>query len=700
MEKYIQMIISGMFSSFMLWISFADGNAVEYYVSHSGNDSWSGKIADPNDNKTDGPFKSLYRARDAVRELRGKGPLSPESIIVSIRGGNYTITETFNLDAEDSGYLHAPVIWRAFPGEQVIFTGGKEITGFAAITDESVLKRINKKYRSRILRADLKKLGIKDYGTIDARNIKRRELYFNGRFMEIARYPNQGWLKIIDIPQNGGEPVFSGVHPHKRFGIPVGRHFGKITYGDDHPGMWEKNSEIWMHGYWTWDWSDGFVKIKKIDTDKKEIYISEPHHSYGYTKEQRYYYLNVLEELDTPGEWYLDGMNGELYFWPPADIKDGVVYFPFLEDNMISLEKTDYVTIQGIRFQVSRAGAVEINGGSNNKVAGCTFTNLGKYAVVINGGINNGVTGCDIFEVASGGIVMSGGDRKTLTPAGNYAVNNYIHHFAVRNKTYHYAVRMNGVGNRIAHNKIHDAPHIAIGWGGNENIIEFNEIYNVLLETNDAGAIYGGRNPSMQGNIIRYNYFHHIGKESGHGTNSVYFDDYHCGNYVIGNVFYKGGIPGRARMGAVFIHAGRYNVIDNNIFVECPQAYGVSHWNKASMDRWIPAHGWEKKLYDEVNILEPPYSTRYPWLRDIMEDRRLNTLSRNLVYKCGSFIGRGEAVEIDNLVTDEDPGFMNAESQNFMLKDDSYVYKRIPGFKKIPFDKIGLYTDQYRKSLP
>ena len=699
MREHVRVFLCSLFSMVILWITFSEGKAIEYYVSHSGNDSWSGIIANPTDDKSNGPFATLGRAQEAIRKLRENGPLPPDSIIVNMRGGNYSITKTFRLGAEDSGYLHAPVIWRAFPGENVIFSGGKEITGFTPITDKSILKRIDKKYHSKILRADLNALGINDNGTVDAGSSKRRELYFQGSFMEIARYPNKGWLKIIDIPQNGDEPVFSGVHPHKRFGIPVGRHYGKIIYGDDRPERWEKNSAIWMHGYWTWDWSDGFVKIKNIDTKKKEIHISEPHHRYGYTKEQRYYYLNILEELDTPGEWYLDGTSGVVYFWPPAELKDGDVYFPLLEEKMISLEKTANITIQGIKFQTSRAGAVEINGGSNNVIAGCRFTNLGKHAIVINGGINNGVKGCDIFEVASGGITLSGGDRKTLTSAGNYAVNNHIHHFAVRNKTYHYAVSMQGVGNLISHNKIHDAPHIAIGWGGNENIIEFNEIYNVLLETNDAGAIYGGRNPSMQGNIIRHNYFHHIGRESGHGTNSVYFDDYHCGNYVVGNVFYKGGIPGRAKMGAVFIHAGRYNVIDNNIFVECEQAYGVSHWNKESMDRWIPAHGWDKKLYEEVDIRKPPYSSRYPWLSNIMEDRRLNTLSRNLIYKCGSFIGRGEAVDIDNLVMDEDPGFINANVENFLLNDDSYVYKKIPGFKKIPFDKIGLYIDEYRKSI-
>jgi hypothetical protein len=367
---------------------------------------------------------------------------------------------------------------------------------------------------------------------------------------------------------------------------------------------------------------------------------------------------------------------------------------------MISVNGTEFVTFRDINFKVSRGDAVRITNGKDNLIAGCAFTNLGKYTVTIDGGLRNGITGCDIFEVASGGINLSGGDRKTLTPANNFITNNYIHHFARQNKTYNYAISLNGVENKVANNCIHDAPHIAIGWSGNENVIELNEIYNVLLETNDAGAVYGGRNPSMQGNIIRNNYFHDIGKENGWGTNSIYFDDYHCGNFVFGNVFYKGGIPGGAKMGAVFIHAGRYNIIDNNIFIECPQAYGSVQWDQAAMDRWFPEHNTNHLIYEEVDVTKPPYSDRYPWIQNLFTDMRLNVVTRNLIYKCGAFIGRGEAVQSDNIVTNDEPGFVNESSGNYLLKDDSWVYTKIPGFKKIPFDKIGLYKDKYRKNIP
>ena len=37
---------------------------------------------------------------------------------------------------------------------------------------------------------------------------------------------------------------------------------------------------------------------------------------------------------------------------------------------------------------------------------------------------------------------------------------------------------------------------------------------------------------------------------------------------------------------------------------------------------------------------------------------------------------------------------------DFRLRDDSVVYEKVPGFKPIPFERIGLYRDAFRKQLP
>ena len=55
---------------------------------------------------------------------------------------------------------------------------------------------------------------------------------------------------------------------------------------------------------------------------------------------------------------------------------------------------------------------------------------------------------------------------------------------------------------------------------------------------------------------------------------------------------------------------------------------------------------------------------------------------------------------IEHNFTEGDPGFVDPGGGNYQLKDESPVYAQIPGFRKIPFDDIGLYDDEYRQMLP
>lgn len=726
---------------FLVHCTSPQNEGATFYVSLMGNDSWSGKFPEPNDSSTDGPFATLEKARDAVRLLKKPGPLPAGGVSIIIDGGVYTCSGTLQLTAEDSGTNDTPISYKNSPGEEVQFFGGKRITGFEPVTDQAVLNRIDKEYRDKILQADLKKQGITDYGEINPLNGKRIELYFQNKFMTIARYPNEGWLKIVDVPQTGNL-VFPGVAPHTRFGMPVGRHYGRFTYDGDRPKRWTKTNDIWMHGYWTWDWSDEYLKVKSIDTEKREIYPAEPHHYHGYTKEQRYYFLNVLEELDAPGEWYIDVEKGILYFLPPAPVNEGEVYLSILEDTMLSLEETSNITFQGIIFEGARGAAVQISGGENNKIAGCTFRNFGKTCITVNGGKDNGVVSCDIYDVAAGGVDLNGGDHKTLTPAGNYAINNHIHDFGIRIKTYTPAVQVRGVGNRIAHNLIHDAPHTGIfavtSEVGNDHVIEYNELYSLAKETGDVGAIYlCARDYTFRGTIIRYNYLHHLEGPGLYGVMGVYLDDFTSGTTVYGNVFYKAGR-------ASFIGGGRNNTIENNLYVDCAPSV---HLDERGLG-WAKYYFEQKQAFikemENVNYTQPPYSVRYPELLTLLNDEpavpkynkiinnvsfggrwfdlydgldfSVVTMKNNLIADSvlckwskklgGAFTtynyGNTELMDIlknnGNEIINTDPGFVDPEHDNFQLKDNSMAYKL--GFKPIPFDKIGLYVDEYRTSVP
>lgn len=721
---------------FLLIFTFAHETWAEtaLYVSLAGNDSWSGKLREANRGKTDGPFASLEKAREAIRALKRNGSMPKGGITVYLREGVFPRNETFRLTAEDSGTGASPIVWRTYPPEKVQLVGGREVAGFGPVTDPEVLKRIDPAFRGNIVQADLHAQGITNYGTITNRGGPGLELFFRDRRMTLARWPNEGWVRIIDVPQTG-DLVFPGQSPHMRNGIPTGRHYGRFTYEGDRPLRWTHVDEIILHGYWCWDWYDEFLKVKSIDAKTREIFIRGPHSGYGYCKGQRYYAFNILEELDTPGEWYLDREKGILYFWSPSPRSEGRAFVSLLETPLIALENTSYVTIRGLNLEFSRGSGISVNGGSRNLVAGCTLRNLGATAALIEGGARNGITGCNVSDVASGGIVLSGGDRKTLAPGENFAANNHIHDYSAWIRTYQSAISISGVANRVEHNLIHDAPHSGIMLSGNDHLIQFNELSTLAQQTGDVGAFYMGRDWTQRGNIIRYNYFHDLLGPGLEGVMAVYLDDWSSGTTIFGNVFYRAGR-------AAFIGGGRDNTVENNIFVECAPSVHVDArglgWAKYYFD------GTTNTLFermDAMNYKQPPYSARYPELLKLYGDEpavpKYNKIVRNVSYG-GRWMDMYDGMDFsivtvkDNLIADPevckwirkekgavtykagdqeimsemkgnrfmnaDPGFEDVKNGDFRLKKNSPAWKL--GFQPIPFEKIGLALDDYRKSLP
>ena len=299
------------------------------YVSPVGNDSWSGTLPAPNVQHSDGPFKTLTRARDAIRMMKQAGQLPDGGVTVCIRGGLYSLTKTFQLTAEDSGTHSAPIVYRAYKDEEVRLIGGVQIPGtvFQPVVDPAILKRIDKAAHGKVLQTDIKALGIANFGEVTTAG-KRLELFFQNRSMTLARWPNKGFVKIAGVTDE---------EPHAIHGLK-GSKVGKFFYEGKRPRRWSAEKDIWLHGYWFWDWRDAFEKVQSIDTEHHLLSTVPPYHGYGYRTGQRFYALNLLAELDTPGEWYLDRQRGILYFWPPAGLDEGKVFVSVMEESLISLE--------------------------------------------------------------------------------------------------------------------------------------------------------------------------------------------------------------------------------------------------------------------------------------------------------------------------------------------------------------------------
>jgi hypothetical protein len=674
-------------SPIVLMIGGNSALGVTFYVAVNGKDAWSGRLDAPDPGQTDGPFATLERARDEIRKLKKAAGLPKGGVTVELRGGVYECQRPFELTAEDSGTQDAPVVYRSRPGDEVRLVGGKVVTGFRPVTDPAVLNRLDESARGKVLQADLKALGITDYGQPNGGGI---ELFFNDKPMTLARWPNEGFVKIVDVVVQDGHQI----HGAK------GSHVGKFTYEDDRPKRWVGDKDPWLHGYWFWDWSAQRHRIESIDVEKKIIAVAPPYHGYGYRKGQWYYAFNMLCELDSPGEWYLDRQAGVLYFWPPEPIEKGRAVVSVLP-TLVTMKDGSHLTLRGFILEAARGTAITLSGGTESKVVGCTIRNVGGAAVSVSGGTRNGVIGCDIYDTGHGGISLSGGDRKTLTPAGLFAENNNIHDYGRWERMYQAGVHLNGVGNRVVHNLIHNAPHCAILFGGNDHLIEFNEIHSVCYESNDAGAIYAGRDWTMRGHMIRHNYMHHVNGFQGRGCVGVYLDDMFAWAAIYGNVFYK-------VTAAAFIGGGRDNRVENNVFVDCNPALHVDAralgWAHYHADEWIKEAG-EKGTISGIAYNKPPYSERYPELVRILdEDPKApggNVIARNICWggKWDDVEGKARPLlKFEDNLLDKDPLFVDAKAMNFQLREDSPAWKL--GFKRIPVEKIGLYKDDQRASWP
>jgi hypothetical protein len=480
-----------------------------------------------------------------------------------------------------------------------------------------------------------------------------------------------------------------------------------FTYVGTRPTRWAQAPDAWLHGYWKYMWADLHTPVASIDTGTRTITLPDVP-GYGIAAGQPYYAENLLEEITEPGEWYLDRATGLLYFWPPADLATGEAVVSTLAGPIVRLADASYVTLQDLVLEASRTSLVEITGGAHNRVTWCTLRNAGTDAAVVTGA-DNGIERSEIAYSGDRGVAISGGDRASLTKAGNFVRNCDVHDFGRWSWTYTPAVSLSGAGHVVAHNRLHQAPHAAVLYNGNEHTIELNDVHDVCQFSSDAGAIYSGRDWGYRGNRIRSNFIHHISTWfEGYGVHGVYLDDCLSGIEVTGNVFYR--ISGYA----IQHGGGRDDLMTNNVMARCGGALVGDNRGIG----WIvntPGSDWnllERLTYDGIHYQVDPWASAYPALAAIPNDWATlsaagslwlypqgSVFSRNLGYANDAFTVESNWVDgtttfdkyadmADN-IADQDPLFVDEGNLDLSLRPDSPAFA-IPGFQAIPFDQIGI----------
>jgi len=676
------------------------------YVSPNGSDKNAGT--------KEKPFATIQRAREEVRKI--KSNRMPEGgIAVYLRGGKYFISDTISFDKDDSGTDGSPVVYRSYPGEEVRIIGGRQVTDFELLSDPEILKKLPEEARGKVWVADLKKQGITDYGKLLPRGHSypymqagAMELLYNTKPMQLARWPKEGWERVADLITPEGDMKAANFYIQK----------GRFKYSGDRPSRWKEEKDILLAGYFLWEWDKLHYNVSSIDTKERIINISKDkrwHSSQTISdvpvvKDTPYYFYNIFSELSAPGEFYVDRSAGKLYFYPPGKIQNSEIIVSTLNSSVINIKEASNVALYGLTLEGTWHNAIEMSGGRNNLIAGNTIRNTGILGILISGGWNHGVVGCDIYDTGEGGIKLTGGNVEKLVPGCHYVENNHIYRF---NRFSFgggkFAISMfDGTGNRAAHNLIYDAPYLAVAFSGNDNIIEYNEIYDVMHEAQDGGAVYNHNGQAYlrgRGNVMRYNFIHHISTHTSPTRPSlaagITIDGFNGGMTMEGNVFYR-------NAPAIFTH-GPDTRIENNFFIE--NAQGIAMGRRLLLDhtqvkRLLPT---VEMLFTEAGYKQPPWNYRYPQAVRVFEDtlplgKTENNIVERNVNRQGFFLQIPLSINVKKSIIRNnwdqgDPFFMDAKNMDFTLRPGSPAFG-ICGVEPVPFENIGLYKDQLRASWP
>lgn len=670
-----------------------------FYVDvHNGNDKYSGGLAKPNKNLTDGPFRTIEKAKNEIRNLKSKGPLN-YPVTVVLREGVYPLTKTLVFTPDDSGSDEFPISYIAYEGENPVLSGSRLVTGW-------------KKADGRLWKVHLPE-------------VEKGEWYFAQLFVDgqrryRPRLPKEGFYHVADYL----EPRSYKLPSHRTSAKPEDRHLYKgFSFNEGDIKQWDKLEDIEVVSFHSW--ADSRLKIESIDTDQNKVYFTRDA-TYSFTQggmNQRYYVDNVFEAISA-GEWYLDRSSGNIYYYPlPGENpKEKEIIAP-LVNTIIALEgaENNYVenlSFSGLTFSYAGAdlpedgylgaqahsrvdAALSATGAKKISVKNCIISRVGRYGIWFRENCHeNRIENNVIYDLGAGGIKVGevSSDEFSKNPGYNIVSNNHVYDGG---KIYHCSVGIL-VGkthrNTISHNEVHDFNYtgISVGFHGSGlasyNTIEYNYIHDVMKGMfNDGAGIYTLQH--CPGTVIRNNLIHDVHPYTYLGF-GIYLDNTTTGVLVENNISY------RTERG--FLYKGQDNIVQNNIF-----AFGKDHM----LDPHTPSpNRFERNIvyfsesrlfrWTEWNSQGPQQRNSYPYFDETVErvsmKNMMSLFDYNLYYSTDGegmqFYGQTfkdwQELGFDKHSKIADPLFVDGEVGNFTLKPGSPAFEL--GFQPIDISEVGL----------
>jgi len=532
------------------------------FVSPTGNDNAIGDITHP--------LATLNGAKNKVRTLRSSLG-SDAAIAVSFLPGEYRLTQSVEFSSIDSGSVSAPVIYRAYNGGNVTFKGSVmlPINNLSVVNDVNILRRLPVSSVGKVYSMNLASQGISSNQVIFKDDQDRDVsiftgapaslgLYVNQKRQNIARWPNYSYNKFYlsdgttsSIVSNGNETTGA-----------------VFKYDTVNPSRWTEANSMFIDGYLETQYRGVWRTVSQIDTAQKTISLK-----YGAVNSpsRRWTAVNLLEEIDAPGEFYIDKATMMLYYYPAYSLDSGrdVLEYATMQTPLVKFTKVSNVILKGLSFTQAYSQGIWGKENTGIVIDGCTISDVRPFGISFTESKNTTIKNCTIFNIAGEGIRLNSNapesDTLQLNYCNNRVINNHIYNIGMDIRNMCTGISCDGVGTEIRNNLIHLGSNSAVANGGAENIFSYNEMYNLIRDSADAGGIYIGRRWNLYGVKYEFNYLHDFGMEGfieNEHTSGIFWDDTLSGQNATNNIIvnnYEGKAYGINSNGGRDLKA-KYNV--------------------------------------------------------------------------------------------------------------------------------------------
>lgn len=662
------------------------------------------------------PYIGMDAAKDAVKRLKR----SNVPIDVVFLGGEYFVNSTITFNRVDSGTAKAPIRYMAKEGENVVFTGAKKLDAskFYPISEE-IKNRLSDNVKDKVVAINLAEQGvpesiidftsIADQGAVGY-NMKTPIITLNGNKQNVARWPNTGYNNILSCVSGD-----TGAN---------GKNGGTIYYSESRPKRWTQADDMFIEGWLGFYWHGEWAKVKDIDVENNAINMKYAT-AYGIKQNHRWAAINLLEEIDIPGEWYIDKKTKMMYYYPPHTLSsEDDFQIATLETNLVSFDGAKYITLEGIEFTMSAdtsaytgrrsdgGNGINIQKASSNiTIKDCVLSHIGMDGILINT-TDVTIDGCVIYDVGFNGIYCEYcGERNTLKPSNvvikNCDISNVCRDTG-QNAWGGIVVYSASVDVNIRNNLLHDIGNSAIRYGGNGHQMTNNEIYDVVTTASDAGAIYAGRSFAEYGNVVKYNFFHNIGmigEKASFVASSLFLDDMESGTEFSNNISV---VNNYSQTAGIEIGGGIDVVVNGNTFVASEKDIMAEDRSTSRVTDWENYINTTLKL-NTVDYKNPTYMAKYPQTAGIL-DRILannnvlkleNTITNNLTVDCtttqiADTVKKDSIIENNVNVGNDYSVFVDPDNLDYRVTAEAKKKYSIPDDvldETFDIDSIGIVSD-------